>query len=286
MPLEDFIIKTYILVDDFLKIIPTLRKRGPSPQLTDAEVVTMEIVGEFFGHGSDKGIYDYFRTHWLSWFPKIGCRTSFTRQLANLWSIKMEFQKEMVQRISADNDLFLFDGIPMPTCNPKRMSRRNHFYGTGGFGYCAAKDKKYFGFKGHAVVNQHGMILNFTFAPANIDERDVLPELVTEYKGMLIADKGLIRPALTELLASQDLNLQTPLRKNMKDPRPKPVVHQMMNMRRLIETVFSQLTDRFNIQSIRAKDLWHFTAKAVRKVLAHTVAFFFAGSLKFDDILC
>lgn len=285
MPLEDFIIKTYILVDDFLKTLPTLRKRGPSPQLTDAEVVTMEIVGEFLGHGSDKEIYDYFRTHWLSWFPKMGCRTAFTRQLANLWGIKMEFQKGMVQRISPDNDLFLFDGIPLPTCNPKRMSRRNHFYGTGGFGYCAAKDKKYFGFKGHAVVNQQGLILNFTFAPANVDERDVLPELVTKYKGMLIADKGLIRPELTELLASQDLNLQTPLRKNMKDPRPKSVVYQMMNVRRLIETVFAQLTHRFNIQSIRAKDLWHLNAKIGRKLLAHTVAFFFAGSLNFDGIL-
>lgn len=163
MLLEDFIIKTYILVDDFLKTFPALRKRGPSPQLTDAEGVTMEIVGEFLSHGSDKEIYDYSRTHWLSWFPKMGCRTAFTRQLANLWSVKMAFQKEMVQvqHLSPDNDLFLFDGIPLPICNPKQMSRRNHFYGIGGFGYCTAKDKKYFGFKNHAVVNPQGLILNF-----------------------------------------------------------------------------------------------------------------------------
>jgi Transposase DDE domain len=285
MPLEDFIIKTYMIVDDFLEKFPTLRSRGPSTHLTDAEVITMEIVGEFLGRGSDKEIYDYFRTHWLSWFPKIGCRTAFTRQLANLWGVKRQFQKEMVHRISPDNDLFLFDGLPIPTCHPKRMRYRNPFYEIGGFGYCAAKDKKYFGFKGHAVVNQQGLILDFTFTPAHIDERDVLPELVTNYKGMLLADKGLIRPDLTELLASQDLNLQTPLRKNMTDPRPKSVVYQMMNVRRLIETTFGQLTYRFNIQSIRAKDLWHLAVKVSRKVLAHTVAFLFAGSLKFDEIL-
>jgi hypothetical protein len=245
----------------------------------------MEIVGEFLGRGSDKEIYDYFRTHWLAWFPRLGCRTAFIRQLANLWAIKMQFQVEMVQRISPDNDLFLFDGLPLPTCNPKRMSRRNHFYGIGEFGYCAAKDKKYFGFKGHAVVNQQGLLLNLTFAPANVDVRDVVAELVIKYEGLLIADKGLIRPELTELLARQNLNLQTPLRKNMKDPRPKSLVYQMMNIRRIIETTFGQLTDRFNIQSIKAKDLWHFTAKVGRKVLAHTVAFFFAGSLNFDQIL-
>ena len=285
MPLEDFIIKTYILVDDFLKAFPGLRKRGPSPQLTDAEVITMEIVGEFLGRGSDKEIYDYFRTHWLLWFPGIGCRTAFTRQSANLWNIKMQFQTEMARRISPDNDLFLFDGLPLPTCNPKRVNRRNPFYGIGGFGYCAAKDKKYFGFKGHVVVNQHGLILNLTSSPANIDERDVLPELVTRYKGMLIADKGLIRPALTELLASQSINLQTPLRKNMNDPRPKTAVCRMMNVRRIVETTFSQLTDRFNIQMIKAKDLWHLTAKVSRKILTHTIALFFAQSLKFDKIL-
>lgn len=56
MPLEDSIIKTYVLVDDFLAMYPILRKRGPSPQLTDTEVITMEIVGEFLGRGSDTGL--------------------------------------------------------------------------------------------------------------------------------------------------------------------------------------------------------------------------------------
>ena len=56
MSLEDFIIKTYVLVDDFLQTQPVLRSRGPCPQLSDTEVITMEIVGEFLGRGSDKEI--------------------------------------------------------------------------------------------------------------------------------------------------------------------------------------------------------------------------------------
>lgn len=67
----------------------------------------------------------------------------------------------------------------------------------------------------------------------------------------------------------------------MKDPRPKSVVY----LRRLIETVFAQLTDHFNIQSIKAIDLWHLNAKVVRKILVHTVAFLLTGSLQFDKIL-
>jgi hypothetical protein len=42
----------------------------------------------------------------------------------------------------------------------------------------------------------------------------------------------------------------------------------------LVETVIGQLTDRFNIEKVRARDRWHLTNRFVRKLLAHTVAVF------------
>jgi len=41
MPMEEFIIKRYICIDDFLKKLGPLRKSGPAPKLSDAEVITM-----------------------------------------------------------------------------------------------------------------------------------------------------------------------------------------------------------------------------------------------------
>jgi len=284
MPIEKFIIQIYCCIDDYLKTIPKIRTRGPNPLLSDAEVITIEILAEIMGHGSDKGIFDYVNSHWRSWFPKLGSRTSFTRQMSNLWMIKEQVRKHLIKAICPDNDLFLFDGFPVPTCHPKRVRSKNPLRGQAGFGYCAAKDHHYFGFKGHVVTNAHGMILNFTFAAANIDERDVLPELVNSYQGVLIADKGLIRPSLTDELATHRLSLQTPLRSNMHDPRPKSFVNQLMNTRRLVETVIGQLVDRFNVKKIRVKDVWHLTAKLSRKILAHTAAFFIKKSLQFDLI--
>lgn len=285
MPIEDYIISVYILVDDYLKTLPPLRKRGSAPDLSDSEVITMEIVGEFLGYGKDKQIHAYFRMHWKSLFPKIGCRTAFTRQIANLFQVKESFRKNLIHQIAPEDDLFLTDGFPIPTCHRKRVHKKNPFLGIGGFGYCAAKDLTYFGFKGHYITNQRGLIVEYTIAPAHIDERDVLPEVTKGLRGTVIGDKGLIRPELTAELAGNGLNLHTPLRRNMKDSRPKYLVNTMMNVRRLVETVFSQCAQRFNMQSIKSKDLWHLSAKIGRKVLSHTVAFFFAGSLKFDSIL-
>jgi hypothetical protein len=178
--------------------------------------------------------------------------------------------------LSEDQDLYLSDGFPIPICHIKRYKRsKTELRYHGSTGYCAAKDEHYFGFKGHLLVTQHGAPIAYELAAANIDERDILPEITTYRKGMLLADKGLIRPELKDHLAKQHLDLQTPLRKNMQDARPKETVSLMMNMRRKIETVIGQLVERFNIQSIKAKDLWHLCTKVTRKILAHSVSFMF-----------
>ena len=48
-----------------------IRLRGFAPSLSDSEIITMEIVGEFKGIDTDKGIWNYFRGHWLNLFPQI-----------------------------------------------------------------------------------------------------------------------------------------------------------------------------------------------------------------------
>jgi hypothetical protein len=83
---------------------------------------------------------------------------------------------------------------------------------------------------------------------------DMLLEITQGLKELLIGDKGYIRPSLKEELARQALDLQTPLRKNMQDPRPKAAVSQLMKARRLVETVIGQLTERFHIEKVRARD--------------------------------
>lgn len=59
----------------------------------------------------------------------------------------------------------------------------------------------------------------------------------------------------------------------MSDKRPKSVVNRLMKARRKIETVIGQLSDRFNIQKIRARDMWHLSHRLYRKILAHNLCF-------------
>lgn len=277
MSVEDFIIFVYCCVDDIYQTIveQPLRKRGFMPKLSDVEVITMEIVGEFMGKDQDKGIWRYFRNHWHHYFPHLGSRANFAKQCANLWEIKRRIQDHLAWQLGAMEDtIHMVDGFPMPVCKSARASGSRCFKGEANFGYCATKKEHYYGFKGHILISYEGIICGYTFAAANVDERDVLPEMVDGLRGLLIGDKGYIRPSLKQELRQQGIDLQTPLRKNMHDTRPKAFVGQLMSTRRLVETVIGQLTERFHIEKIRARDTWHLTNRFIRKLLAHTMGCF------------
>lgn len=274
---EHLIIEVYCVVEETYKKVvgeKKLRKRGPSPALTDIEVLTILTVGEYLGLGSDKKIWCYFKRHWDEWFPNLGCRTSFVRQSANLLAVLDRMQSEISNQLCEGTDLFLFDGFPIPLCHIRRYKRSRPFKGIAAVGYCAAKDQKYFGFKGHLLISHRGVVRALSVTPANVDERDVLPETTQNIKGDVIADKVLIRPDLNKILSGQGIALHTPLRKNMHDPRPKSFVSRLMDIRRQVETVIGQLVDRFKIQAIKSKDSWHLMAKIGRKLLSHTICFF------------
>jgi hypothetical protein len=275
MSREDFIIHVFCLVDLFLiKVTESkpIRGRGPSPLLTDAETITMQVVGEFLGIDGDKAIWEYFKANWSHFFPKLGDRTTFVKQAGNLWYWVQRLHQACSTELGALSDsIHITDGFPVPVCNFKRAHFSKIFKGEAAYGYCAAKGQTYYGFKGHIVINSLGVISHFTFAPSNIDERDVLPENIDGIRGQILGDKGLIRPTLSEYLAQRDIQLEHPLRANMQEQRSEAYLKSMQDKRRLVETVIAQLSERFNIEKMRARKAWRAGLRFTRKILAHTI---------------
>lgn len=249
------------------------RARGPAPHLADAEVITMEIVGESLGIDCDKHIWGYFDSHWRNLFPALGDRTSFVRQAANLCYWKQRLLGALAELLEAfRDDVHMIDGFPMPVCGFKRAHFANVFEGDAAYGHCASKGETYYGFKGHLVISSAGVVSGFQIAAANVDERDIAPEITQAIAGVLLGDKGYIRPELDHELARRDLYLETPVRSNMEEFRPDSYLRLLGKTRRLVETVIGQLSERFNIEKVRARDLWHLSSRVARKLLAHTIS--------------
>ena len=295
MQLLDFIITVFCKIDDMLKDIfknKRLRQRGPQPKLSDSEAITMEIVGEFLGKDCDEDIHAYFKTHWSNLFPCIPDRSVFVRQSANLWAVKQKLRQQFLATLCSENaGLRIIDGLPMPVCNFRRAYFSKNFKGMAAYGYCASKNLTYYGLKGHLLIDADGVIVDMTVTAANVDEREAFFDLAHQVPFKALGDKGyILRKTHKQDLQRIGVELETPLRDNMRDTRPPRYVGLLNKTRRIIETVIGQLTDRLNIEKIRAKDLWHLTHRIGRKLLSHTVAHCIARSLgitglRFDDLI-
>ena len=295
MLLIDFIITVFCWIDDMFKRITRgkkVRQRGPEPQLSDSEVMTMEVVGEFLGMDTDKGIHGYFKRHWKKLFPKIGDRSAFLRQSANLWAYKQQLHEMCVEQlVSVGHGVRIVDGFPMPVCNFRRAHFSKIFRPEADYGYCAAKNQNYYGFKGHLLIDENGVIVDIAVSAANQDEREAVFDMRESIVRHLLGDKGYMMNALRKQeLLQEGVLLHTPLRSNMTDSRDPKKVKRINRVRRLIETVIGQLSERFHTEKVRARDLWHLTSRVVRKVLAHNLCQFFArsfgiGNLKFDRLI-
>jgi hypothetical protein len=294
MLIDEFIISVYCCVENlFYRVLENrkLRQRGFPPKFTDIELLTIEIVGEFLGLEKDKSIWEYFRRHWHDWFPNLPCRTTFIRQSANLWKIKQMIQKELSLSLGAlDDNLHIIDGFPIPVCHFARARRGKLFKGEAGYGRCAAKNQVYYGFKGHLVINGSGLISSLMITPAHVEEHNPVEELLQGMHGIVIGDKGFISSVLKSRLKNKNIDLQTPLKKNMKEDRSPEFLAKIKSIRRLIETVIGQLDDRFHFNKTFARDLWHLLSRLARKTLSHTIGVFLNKKLgrppiKFNGLL-
>jgi len=281
MERDIFIISVYCLVVEIMQNIETsynLRQKGFPPKLTDAEVITIEICGEFFKLHEDTEIYNYFKCHYLDFFPNLPSRTTFVRQSANLWQVKLLCQSIMVSRAGQKTDAVQsIDTLPLPVCTWTRGGRRDKRFATlADYGHCAAKNLDYYGFKLGLRISRAGMITHFPLLSARAHDINHLGILIEGFCGTVPADLGFLDEYQQQLWFDiQQTQVITPLRSNMEtSPEQVKLVKKTKYWRKLVETVGSQLTDRFQIAKIKVKDLWHYQNRIFRKILSHTVGVF------------
>jgi hypothetical protein len=277
LSIDEFIIAVFCCIDDWWQEHyggKRIRGGGFAPALRESEVMTMEVVAEFLGIDTDKGIWQYFRRHWQEWFPHLSSRSAFVRQAANLVQYKAQLQGDLATALDGFSDrLHLVDGVAIPVCGFKRAPRCVRLWEMADYGYCAAKDMTYYGVRGHLLVNGSGVIAHFGVSSPRTDEREAMLELelLEAITGLVLGDKGYLSAPLQAELRRYDIELQSLFRVNMSDERSPAWLRLLGRFRRRIETVIGQLSDRFHIERVWARDLWHFHSRINRKVLAHTI---------------
>lgn len=279
MDLESFTIAVLCLIEDLLAALHAdpawcrIRQRGPAPTLVDSEVLTMEVVGEFLGLDQDAAIYQYFRREHPDWFPALGRlhRTTFARQAANLWVVKERLWGLLLERVPHDPTLAIVDSVPMPVCRFGRAWGCRRFRGQAAFGHDAGSRATIYGFRDHLRLGWPGVVAALQVAPANVHDRDLVPEVVEGTTGEVLGDRNYWDPKLTAELEPAGITLLAPFKKRASDPAPERS-RVLGRVRWRIETVAAQLVERYHLKRTWARDLWHLTSRLLRKVLSHTIA--------------
>lgn len=190
--------------------------------------------------------------------------------MANLWKVKERLWQEFLAKTSHDPAFALCDSLPLAACLFARAYRCSRFKGEAAFGKDTLLKQTFYGFRVHVRVCWPGVITRFSVAPANAHELRVLPELAEGTFGLLIGDRNYHSPNTAEELASIGVELLAPYPSKKRDPTPKKSAF-LSRLRYRIDTVFSQLTERYSVKKVWARDLWHLASRLLRKVLSLTL---------------
>ena len=272
---QELLLEVFCLVDDELQALNLgrLRPRGPQPKLSDSEVITIELVGEFWKLGTDRDLFRHFRRYHSAEFPALARldRTTFARQAANLWAVKRLIQQRLAAHLAEGDPVWLVDSLPIDACQFARATFCERFAGQADYGYWHLRKRTFYGFRLHLRVSRDGVILGYQLAPARASEKAVLPELGLPAGGVGVGDRNYWSPELRDRLAAAGVTLLAPYYQKSKDPDRRRSA-RLSAVRYKVETVNGQLAERYNVKRTWAKDLWHLCHRIIRKILSHTVA--------------
>ncbi|MBK8904971.1 MAG: hypothetical protein IPM53_27575 [Anaerolineaceae bacterium] len=147
--------------------------------MIDEEVIAIDICGEYFGYFRNEDLFDYFYTHYRHFFPALQERTTYVRQSANLAGIKMRMQQHLTQISGqAEDECQIIDTVPLPVCTYTRARRDRCFKPEADYGFFAAKQLNYYGFKLGLRISRCGMIIHSPLLPARPHDSELLDDLI------------------------------------------------------------------------------------------------------------
>jgi len=280
--LETFLTVCFYYLDEIYQPIKHLvSRRGPIPEFSDIEIITLNVVGQMFTD-SEKAWHRYVRKNYLHLFPKLISRCRYHRRSKNLQQLTEVMRQHLVHHLGVHlEDWHLMDSMPLPVCIRARASRNmrfceefqvdNKFL----YGFCASKNIKIYGFKLHLIVTKQGIPVHYVLAPAAHHDVEVAPDLVQTYRQSITigSDKGYVGLE-KKLQHPENLNLIIPPRGNQENKLTKEEKCFLAKYRKIVETTNSLLTEQFNIQYSRAKSKWGLTNRIIAKLTALTFSAF------------
>jgi hypothetical protein len=249
-------------------------KRGKNPKFSDAEVIALSILSESLMYDSENYLFKMMNNQ-KKYFPNLIHRSAYNRRRRALYQLKERVRQYLVQHMIQGEDTFVIDSMPIQICRFSRSKRvrigKDDYRTSPSYGFCAAQNSYYYGYKLHGVTTVNGVITSFDLSKAEVADIHYLNDIKDQYAGcLLLGDKAYLSdPMQLELFENHNLILKTPMRTNQKNYVKQPAVFR--KVRKRIETAFSQFCDQFNIRKNYAKTFQGLATRILAKITAFTL---------------
>ena len=249
-------------------------RRGVIPRFSDLEVIALSLTAEKFSIDSESYLFSLLKEH-KNEIPNLISRRQYNDRRKFTANLCEQIRKNIAQAMDGGEDYFCIDSKPIPVCRIARAKRckmgKPDYQTAPEFGYCAAQDTCYYGYKLHALCGSTGVIHSYDLSKANVDDRYWVRELKYEYQQCtIIGDKGYLSAEIQlDLFESVEIRLEVPYRLNQKDW--KPTFKPFARARKRVEILFSQLDDQFMVCRNYAKQQVGLFARIIGKVSALTI---------------
>lgn len=288
---DDLALWVYCVIDELWgQIAPRCRRPGPAPLCSDAELVTMALVGEAQGWAQETELLSGWATH-RDLFPHQPSRTRFNRRRRALQGAINELRRLLLGLLDLAADRQgVIDARPIPVIRFHLVAGANRGAWQAyeaRYGKVPSKKCTIFGYKLYLLVTLNGVILDFVLAPANVLELHAGVELLEEHTDLeAVGDKAFISAPLAARLWDENrVRLITLPRRNQRRQVPRAVRRLVNGARQIIETGTSQLAEQFSIEVNHAQSFWGLTARLHTKLTAHTLCVYLNRLLGKPDVL-
>ncbi|RCJ25999.1 transposase, partial [Nostoc sp. ATCC 43529] len=171
-----------------------VNRRNRKRSLCLSEIITILVAFHQTNYRNFKYFYlNQVKQQWSDAFPELPSYQRFIEWIPSTLIPLCVYLKHCFGKCTG---IGFIDSTSLKVCHNRRISRHKVFKGL------AARGKTsvdwFFGFKLHIVVNELGQLLNVTLTPGNIDDRQPVPDLLSELFGKIFGDRGYVSQKLAD----------------------------------------------------------------------------------------
>lgn len=167
------IVAVYVAIDETLKALG--HETDKRARMSDAEVLTVAVVAAlYFGNHQERSLCVLQQTGYL----RLGLSTSRYNRWLHQLRERLADVLWVLTELGRDGQVFIIDSMPLPVSKRVRAKRSKLVSGQAYYGYCAAKDERFFGLRLHWVCDTRGIPMCFSVLPASQHDLSALDMLM------------------------------------------------------------------------------------------------------------